>query len=163
MQKQFVRALPSPEKVAEIRQLAEDGFGITDITTMVFGLKDQGGHCRKAVVGILTNPHDFDTDVDEVAVARALQGDRAVWESLTHYERREVMIQIHDRRELERQENAEDRGSYDPTVWSRAGGWPYVAPIEVIPDWLAKVAEAIGWTAGRLGQEAKDFAQARVL
>lgn len=163
MQKQFVRALPSPEKVAEVRDLLELGFEVGDIVVKVFGDEDPGGTYHRAVFGIINDPHGYDTDIDEIAVARALQGDREVWASLTHYERREVMIQIYDRRELEEAENAADREGFDPKVWCKQKGWQYAAPIERIPDWLIKIAEAAGWTARRLGQEAKDFAQARVL
>ena len=141
----YVRALPSPEKVAEVKDLVALGFEVDDIVTKVFGTSDYGGHCRKAVVGIITNPHDYDTDIDEIAVARALQGDRAVWESLTHYERREVMIQIYDRRELEAESNEADFSAFDPKTWSKRKGWQYVAPIERVPDWLTKIADAIGW------------------
>ena len=165
MLKQFVRALPSPDKVAEVKDLAKLGFDPADITVKVFGTSPNhaGGHQLVAVKAIIADAHGYDTDVDEVAVDRALQGDRAVWLSLTHYERREVMIRIHTRLEQERAENREDLAGFPGDRWSRKKGWPYIAPHERTPEWAELLAESFGWTARRLGQEAKDYAEARVL
>lgn len=163
MKKVFVRALPSPERVAEVKDLLALGFTDHDIVAKVFGPKDPGGHCLHAVRGINADPDLYDTDVDEIAVDRALQGDRAVWEALTHYERREVMLAVHARRELERAENVVDRSGWTGSRWSRQRGWLYVAPNPRNADWVQNLAEMIGWDAGRLRQEAKGHFEARVL
>lgn len=171
----FVKVLPAPEKVAEVRALHALGLTPIEITEKLFGIEEavpgRGG--VKAVHGILndlvTGPDGevhqvwYEPDVDEVAVARALEGDRLVWDALTHYERREVMLAVHARRELEQAGNAADRAGFDPKSWDRKKGWLYVFPNARVPEWLERLCDSFDLPPKRIIDEAKLYAAARVL
>jgi hypothetical protein len=171
----FVKVLPAPEKVAEVLYLHERGLTPIEITEKLFGVEEavpgKGG--VKAVRGILrdlvTGPDGethlvwWEPDIDEVAVARALNGDRLVWDALTHYERREVMLAVFARRELEQGQNTADRAGYDEKSWDRKKGWLYVFPNARVPEWLERLCESFELTPKRIIDEARLYAQARVL
>jgi hypothetical protein len=67
------------ETVAEIYELAEAGLGHRKIAAKL-------GVSTGAVGHYLRNPARFDPYLDEVAIARALGGDRPVYDNLTHWE-----------------------------------------------------------------------------
>lgn len=52
------------------------------------------GLTSNRVLAISRLPHRYDPDDDEVAIERALQGDRGVMENLSFYERQVVMQKI---------------------------------------------------------------------
>jgi hypothetical protein len=60
-------------------------------------LSNQGvvrAHARAKVDYFLLNLWRFSPDIDEVAIERAYDGDREVWLTLTHYERRIVLDRL---------------------------------------------------------------------
>ena len=162
----FVKALPPPEIVTLILKHAGyygDGAPATpksarDIAVAVFGKP----HRVVLIRNVLADPDRWDPVPDEVAVARALQGDRAVWENLTHYERREVMLAVHARRVAEREFNAQDKAGYGP--WA---GDPvkvlYRQPVPRVPAWLEQLADAWGMTPARVIGQSTEYAKAEVL
>ena len=152
-----VKVLPSREKAEQIRELVKAGRPEQDIVSEVFGAL--APEHTTAVRGVAADPHGYHPDVDEVAVARALQGDPAVWERLTHYERREVMLAVWARLDLERAEDAEDKRN----LRQHRGMANYAAPNGMQPEWLSVLADANGWDIGRLLDEARRHVRARVL
>lgn len=157
-----VKVLPTFDKVEQVLELHGYGWAEGDIAEKVFGRTVDGAGI-KTVRQIIADPHLFDSDIDEVAVARALQGDRPVWDALTHYERRAVMLKIVERRENEIHENYVDRSAFKGAQWTKQKGWQYKAPHEVTPEWIRILADMIGWQPRRVVQEAKAYAEAKVL
>lgn len=150
----MVKVLPSRERAAQIRELLDQRWPERAIVDEVFGCLTP--EHTKAVRGVLADPHAYHPDVDEVAVARALQGDRDVWEGLTHYERREVMLTIHARRTLEEAENR------DELQLKRVAGpsTNYKAPHDKTPDWVYLLAGQLGISKPWLLDAARDYAAA---
>lgn len=149
----FKVVLPTAERVTTIRELRSAGHRVGAIAARVFGTHRHGkGWVRE----ILASSHDFDPYVDQVAVDRALLGDAAVWESLTHYERRDVMLAVHERWTSERAENVRWK-----QVWGGKRGtnfWTDLHPPR--PEWVAALADGWGLTSGRLLTEARRYAEA---
>lgn len=153
-----VKALPSREKAEEIHQLLkQEGVTDRDIVDLVFG--ERRPEYMTVVRQIIATPDRFHPDVDEVAVARALGGDRAVWEALTHYERREVMLEVRARREAEWAENEDDRAAFQ----QHRGQANYVCPKSKCEPWMETFSAMTGWHVGRIVTEANEYAKARVL
>jgi hypothetical protein len=109
---------------------------------------------------VAADPHGYDTDVDDIAVDRALRGDRAVWEGLTHYERRMVLLKVAARRELELHENAEEKAMVRRVVGYAT---TFKGVHDRTPAWLRDLADQLGLTKKRLADYARETAQARVL
>lgn len=86
------------------------------------------------------------TFIDEVAVARALQGDRAVWAQLTKPERDTAMVRARERRLAEMAENAEwsavKKVAGPIACWA---GPPSILPHAKVPLWLRDVMDAAGY------------------
>lgn len=152
-----VKVLPSREKASEIAELIKLGWSDRDIVDKVFGR--HGAELTTTVRNVRRDGHAFDTDIDEVAVARALQGDAEVWAGLTHYERREVMLAIYARREVEREEDLDDARQ----LRQKSGQFNYVHPHGRTPEWLVTLADAAGCEPGRLVEVAREHVLARVL
>jgi hypothetical protein len=153
----MMKVLPSLEKAAEIHELLDLGWVERDVVLKVFG--EATPETTMAVRGTIADRHAYHPDVDEVAVERALEGDRAVWEGLTHFERREVMLRIHERRALEEVENEAD----DAQLRAHRGSANYKRPHDRMPVWLEVLADKLGVEPKKLIGAARDYAQARVL
>ena len=69
----FVRVLPSPDQVHEIKELARTDRSVGEVVTAVFGPPKIGSHRRQAVKAIIADPDAFDPDVDRVAVELNLE------------------------------------------------------------------------------------------
>ena len=52
---------------------------------------------RRVIDRIAADVNRYDTDVDEVAVQRAYEGDQGAWLTLTHYERRACLDRLMER------------------------------------------------------------------
>ena len=86
------RKLPAPKRAQFIVDSARKGHTARRITV------DIAGHnrvdVRATVDRVLADVDSYDTFVDDVAVDRAYQGDRAVWVALTRLERRAVVDRV---------------------------------------------------------------------
>jgi hypothetical protein len=84
-------------------------------------------------------------DVDEIALERALNGDRGVWANLTPDERDEALRRARERRLSELAVNAEWRRELAPHTRGRKTGG--VLPhATAAPDWMVRLAEAAGFS-----------------
>ena len=92
---QSLLRLPEPAKAQTIVDCARSGMTSQQITVAIRGHNDP--HEQHMVERVLQDVDRFDTDVDDVAVARAYGGDRPVWDALTHYERRACIDLVMDR------------------------------------------------------------------
>ena len=87
-----------------------------------------------------------DTYIDEVAMQRAISGDRGVIASLTPVERNELLARVHERRLAELAENAE--WAAVKRVARLGGAWkgsPSMLPYPQVPQWLEDVIDATGY------------------
>jgi len=90
-----VRALPSPERAQLIVDALRKGT-----PTLVIGrrLDHRNPYNPLPIINRIAADVDrFDTDIDEVAVQRAYEGDQAAWLTLTHYERRACLDRLMER------------------------------------------------------------------
>jgi hypothetical protein len=100
---------PSPDEVHQVRELHETGLPAGAIAHRVFGNSGQ----MQVVQAILREPDErFDEFVDEVAVARGLNGDPGIWEQATYRERLEIV-----RRAQEARSTDELDGLGDAPAW----------------------------------------------
>jgi hypothetical protein len=84
--------------------------------------------------------------VDEVAVRRALDGDRAVWTNLTRPERAETLARIHARRLAEMAENREwSKILRNHAYGNVANALPHS---HERPEWLESLASVAGYKNG---------------
>ena len=97
-----------------------------------------------------------DRYVDEIALDRALRADRAVWASLTPYEREEALVRVRERRLAEQAENEEWVKIARVAGRSIQGSSGFLPHPRTHPDWLVAVTQAAGYagpdemlTAGR--------------
>ena len=75
-----------------------------DVMRRVFDLRDEGvsqrriaiatGRARGSVATWLANSEQFDPHIDDIAVERALRGDRVVFGNLTMFERQAFLDQL---------------------------------------------------------------------
>ena len=79
-------SLPAPERAQRIVDLARQGHDAATITTKVITNRKHAFYVRKTVDRVMADVDAYDTHIDDVAVTRAYQGDKAVWDALTHYE-----------------------------------------------------------------------------
>lgn len=154
----LVKVLPAPEKADQIKELLGYGWSEQDIVDKVFGAV--APEYTMAVRGVAADPHGYDTDVDEIAVDRALQGDRDVWESLTHYERRRVLLTVAARRELEVSENREEKALVRRVLNSST---TFKGAHDRTPPWFLALADDLGLGRKRLADYSRETAAARVL
>lgn len=135
-----VYKLPDRAFTARVRGYAQCGMNKTQIARVVTG---DHRRMRKTVAVIAADVwqgHDrFDPVDDEVAIQRALQGDTAVWNGLTHYERREALCRFLQRYEADREESA-----YWSALADRNGG---TTGRTVDMGWAADLAHAWGFGA----------------
>ena len=96
--------LPSRGSTQAIRELYKQGWTRSRILHHG-GTGLQSRTIHKLCDDIDSGAHRYDTEDDEVAIARALAGDRVVFEGLTHYERKEVLISVGCRRTREVEQN----------------------------------------------------------
>lgn len=85
-------SLPSADEVRSVQGFHRAGWKPGAIARKVFGADAHA----KVVREIIATPEMYDPYVDQVAVSRALQGDRNVWASMTHYERREALLRYQE-------------------------------------------------------------------
>lgn len=86
--------------------------------------------------------------IDEVAVSRALSGDRAVWTNLTRLERAEALARIRERRLGELAENREwSKILRDHAYGNVANALPHS---HERPEWLESLAAVAGYKNGAI-------------
>jgi len=124
--------LPAPERAQIIVDGLRKGHTVRTISRSID--KENRVDIRRTIQRIAADVDRYDTDVDEVAVQRAYEGDQAAWLALTHYERRACIDRLMER--------------------ALAGKghvrWPLLPAVEAgrVPDgergWLEYWCEAVG-------------------
>jgi hypothetical protein len=87
--------LPAPERAQHIVDALRKG-----IPPLVIGKQldpKRPYNPLPIIKRIAADVNNYDTDVDEVAVQRAYEGDKGAWVGLTHYERRACLNRLLDR------------------------------------------------------------------
>ena len=108
--------------------LANRGADERDISLLVFGTPWR----TVTVRDVVSNPERYDPVVDEVAVRRAMDGDREVWQNLTHHERRQVLLLVKARWDDDRAEEEWTRELFGKSTLGRNGS-PWLA--DLAADW----------------------------
>jgi len=87
--------LPQPARAQHI----VDGLRKGDSTRTISRSIDKKNRVdvRRVIERIAADVNRYDTDIDEVAVQRAYEGDQAAWLALTHYERRACLDRLMER------------------------------------------------------------------
>ena len=80
------RVLPEPRRAQNIVNLTRQGLTHKQITNKVCD-KTNHLYISGLVARIMSDVDSYDTDVDDVAVDRAYQGDPEAWRACTRYER----------------------------------------------------------------------------
>jgi len=84
--------IPKPERAQTIVDLHRKGYSSIEIRRKL--CPNRPNRDMKVVTNVLKTPDLYDTYIDQVAVDRAWMGDRKVWESMTHYERKAMMDRV---------------------------------------------------------------------
>jgi hypothetical protein len=87
--------LPSPARAQHIVDALRKGYSTRTISRSID--KKNRIDVRRVIERIAADVNRYDTDIDEVAVQRAYEGDQAAWAALTHYERRACLDQLMER------------------------------------------------------------------
>jgi hypothetical protein len=87
--------LPQPARAQHIVDGLRKGHSTRTISRSID--KKNRVDVRRVIERIAADVNRYDTDVDEVAVRRAYEGDQAAWLALTHYERRACLDRLMER------------------------------------------------------------------
>jgi len=87
--------LPSPHRAQHIVDALRKGDSTRTISRSID--KKNRVDVRRVIERIKADVNRYDTDIDEVAVQRAYEGDQACWLTLTHYERRACLDKLMER------------------------------------------------------------------
>ena len=87
--------LPSPARAQIIVDALRKGHNTRTIAKSID--RNDRPDLRRTIQRIALDVNRYDTDIDEVAVQRAYEGDQAAWLTLTHYERRACLDRLMER------------------------------------------------------------------
>ena len=87
--------LPSPHRAQVIVDGLRKGHDTATISKRID--KRNRVDIRRTIQRIAKDVNRYDTDIDEVAVQRAYEGDQGAWLALTHYERRACIDRLMER------------------------------------------------------------------
>jgi len=121
--------LPSPHRAQIIVDGVRKGHDVQTISKRID--KRNRVDIRRTIERVALDVNRYDTDIDEVAVQRAYEGDQAAWLTLTHYERRACLDRLMER-------GLAGKGHVR---------WPGLPPVEwgwVERGWLDYWCEAVG-------------------
>lgn len=132
------------ELMQRVYDLREQGVSVPRIAALV-------GRPENTVYAWIYHPERYDPYIDQVAVERALSGDRKVFDNLTLYEADEFYDRLEARMAIE---------PYDRRLHHKTRGTTG-NPGTRSPHWLHDLAELLGLPVDRLRRAMQRRAEAR--